>query len=145
MPTFVQAPLLLKDLNTACSAFFLYTVCVPDVRSCVNRENGFYPYADDCGAFIRCLEGYYFNYTCPAGTKFNPAVELCDYPSDTFTCAVTVTLPPSVRTTLPTTASKCEGNLFYFNNNNNNNNNNEKSIFSIAPIKHKRCSWGFTH
>ncbi|KAK0406781.1 hypothetical protein QR680_018801 [Steinernema hermaphroditum] len=46
----------------------------------VCEADGFFPDPRTCHAFYRCVNGIAYHFDCPAGTMFNPAIDVCDWP-----------------------------------------------------------------
>ena len=47
-----------------CQAFNTSSVLLPDVNSCIGRDNGPYPHPDDCSKYIQCWNGLGTEMTC---------------------------------------------------------------------------------
>lgn len=53
--------------------------------SCDGRGDGFYRNSADCARYYRCVSGVKYEFSCPAGLKFDSASSVCDYP-DVVVC-----------------------------------------------------------
>ncbi|EAT42290.1 AAEL006159-PA [Aedes aegypti] len=42
----------------------------------------FIPHPTDCARYFICVEDVAHEYHCPTGTKFNPAINVCDLPEN---------------------------------------------------------------
>ncbi|XP_035793649.1 chitotriosidase-1-like [Anopheles albimanus] len=55
-------------------------------RPCAGGQSGFVPHPTDCSRYFMCLgEGVAFEFTCPAGTLFDPILNVCNW-SDKVQC-----------------------------------------------------------
>jgi len=52
----------------------------PDLFSCENKPDGFYPHPTDCSMWIGCRAGLPIYFSCPDGLLYNPETGVCDDP-----------------------------------------------------------------
>ncbi|EDV39425.1 uncharacterized protein Dana_GF25304 [Drosophila ananassae] len=58
-------------------------VCIPkdcDPECCENPNGPTLPVANNCSAFIQCVDGKVFQHTCAGNLQYNPETKDCDYP-----------------------------------------------------------------
>ncbi|MCP2276178.1 Chitin binding Peritrophin-A domain-containing protein [Nocardia amikacinitolerans] len=51
-----------------------------EVFDCTNKENGKYPHPEDNTKYITCSNGVTYVTDCPAGLRFDPESQTCDWP-----------------------------------------------------------------
>lgn len=55
------------------SIFFIF-------QACATNQDVFFAIKNDCTKFVRCFNGFRYDFTCPEGTVFDKVRKICNHP-----------------------------------------------------------------